>query len=123
MVDNVSFKVVLKDQEADNELRRFVMDKDVSTSFPYLQEKLCHVFPQLKQKIFSVTWTDEDGDMVTIATGEELIIALTEMPGPVYKLNIDVKSPKKTDDGRNDSNQDSQIHHGVTCDACRKNTN
>ena len=56
------------------------------------------MFPQLKQKIFSVNWTDEDGDMVTIATDEELIIALTEMPGPVYKSIIDVKSPKKTDD-------------------------
>ena len=50
------------------------------------------MFPQLNQKIFSVTWTDEDGDMVTIATDEELIIALTEMPGPVYKLKVDVKS-------------------------------
>jgi len=120
MVDNVSFKVVLKDKETEDELRRFVVDKEVSTSFPYLQEKLCLVFPQLKQKIFSVTWTDDDGDMVTIATDEELIIALTEMPGPVYKLKVDVKSPKKTDDAMNDSNQDSQIHHGVTCDVCEK---
>ena len=103
MVDNVSFKVVLKEKDTEDELRRFVVDKEVSTSFPYLQEKLCLVFPQLKQKIFSVTWTDEDGDMVTISTDEELIIALTEMPGPVYKLKIDVKSQKKTDDERNDS--------------------
>eukprot|EP00090_Calanus_glacialis_P045022 TRINITY_DN8123_c0_g1_i2.p1 TRINITY_DN8123_c0_g1~~TRINITY_DN8123_c0_g1_i2.p1 ORF type:complete len:514 (-),score=192.21 TRINITY_DN8123_c0_g1_i2:143-1684(-) len=120
MVDNVSFKVVLKDKETEDELRRFVVDKEVSTSFAYLQEKLCLVFPQLKQKIFSVTWTDEDGDMVTIATDEELIIALTEMPGPVYKLKVDVKSPKKTHDAMNDSNQDVKIHHGVTCDVCEK---
>jgi len=120
MVDNVSFKVVLKDKETEDELRRFVVDKEVSTSFPYLQEKLCLVFPRLKQKIFSVTWTDEDGDMVTIATDEELIIALTEMSGPVYKLRVDVKCQKKTYDARNDSSQDSQIHHGVTCDACEK---
>ena len=77
MVDNVSIKVVLKDKETEDELRRFVVDKEVSTSLPYLQEKLCLVFPQLKQKIFSITWTDEDGDMVSIATDEELIIALT----------------------------------------------
>merc|ERR1712007_220208 len=90
--DSVSFKVVLKEQ---NELRRFVVDKDVSTSFSYLQEKLCLVFPQLKQKIFSISWTDDDGDMVTIATDEELIIALTEMQGPVYKLIVDIKKEKK----------------------------
>jgi len=73
MADSVSFKVVLKEE---NELRRFMVDKEVSTSFSYLQEKLCLVFPQLKQKIFSITWKDEDEDMVTISTDEELIIAL-----------------------------------------------
>jgi len=114
MAENVSFKVVLKE---DNELRRFVVDKDVSTSYSYLQEKLCLVFPQLKQKIFSISWTDEDGDMVTIATDEELIIALTEMPGPVYKLTVNIKSVKKAEDT---SDEASQIHLGVTCDACEK---
>jgi len=94
-----------------------VVDKDVSTSYSYLQEKLCLVFPQLKQKIFSISWTDEDGDMVTIATDEELIIALTEMPGPVYKLTVNIKSVKKAEDT---SDEASQIHLGVTCDACEK---
>merc|ERR1711874_39757 len=112
--DSVSFKVVLKDE---NELRRFVVDKEVSTSFSYLQEKMCLVFPQLKQKIFTISWTDEDGDMVTIATDEELIIALTEMPGPVYKLIVNIKSEKKSEDV---SSKESQIHSGVVCDACEK---
>jgi hypothetical protein len=46
MAENVSFKVSLKDA-GENEVRRFVVDRDVSTSFTYLQEKLCAVFPQL----------------------------------------------------------------------------
>ena len=121
MADNVSFKVVLKDEEnAETELRRFGVDKEVSRSFPYLQEKLCLVFPQLKQKIFSITWTDEDGDMVTIATDEELIIALTEMQGPVYKLCVNAKSMKKPENAGNDSSKESHIHDGVTCDVCEK---
>merc|ERR1711915_357218 len=33
-------------------------------------------------------WTDSDGDMVTIATDEELMIALTEMQGPLYRLQL-----------------------------------
>jgi len=114
MADSVSFKVVLKEE---NELRRFVVDKEVSTSFSYLQEKLCLVFPQLKQKIFSITWIDEDGDMVTISTDEELIIALTEMAGPVYKLTVNIKSEKKTEDNSSDA---TQVHLGVVCDACEK---
>merc|ERR1711892_312976 len=123
MTDNVSFKVFLKDLNngGENEVRRFVVDKDVSTSFTYLQEKLCAVFPQLKLKIFSVSWTDEDGDTVTIGMDEELIIALTEMPGPVYKLVVNVKSQKKeetTNQAKNDSQQESPIHPGVTCDSC-----
>merc|ERR1711892_40380 len=121
MTDNVSFKVVLKDEaNAETELRRFVVDKDVSSSFPYLQEKLCLVFPQLKQKIFSITWSDEDGDMVTIANDEELIIALTEMRGPVYKLCVNAKSMKKPENTGNDSTEESHIHAGVTCDVCEK---
>jgi len=114
MADSVSFKVVLKDK---NELRRFVVDKEVSTSFSYLQEKMCLVFPQLKQKIFTISWTDEDGDMVTIATDEELIIALTEMSGPVYKLIVNIKSEKESEDV---SSKESQIHSGIVCDACEK---
>merc|ERR1711892_420105 len=125
MTDNVSFKVFLKDSNnvGENEVRRFVVDKDVSTSFTCLQEKLCAVFPQLKLKIFSVSWTDEDGDTVTIAMDEELIIAHTEMPGPVYKLVVNVKSQKKeetTNQAKNDSQQESHIHPGVTCDSCEK---
>merc|ERR1739838_554552 len=115
MSDNVSFKVFLKDQQNEgcDEVRRFVVDKNVITSFSYLQDKLCVVFPQLKQKIFSVSWTDEDGDKVTIATDEELIIALTEMPGPVYKLVANVKSQKARANVNKDSQQESQIHPGV----------
>merc|ERR1711874_170744 len=52
-----------------------------------------------------------------IATDEELIIALTEMPGPVYKLIVNIKSEKKSEDV---SSKESQIHSGVVCDACEK---
>merc|ERR1719245_350737 len=60
-----------------------------------------------------MTWKDEDGDMVTISTDEELIIALTEMAGPVYKLTVIIKSEKKTEDNSSDA---TQVHLGVVCD-------
>jgi len=117
MAASVSYKVVLNNQKNDgeNELRRFLVDKEVSSSFSYLQEKLCTVFPHLKQNDFSVSWTDEDGDLITIASDEELIIALTEQPGPLYKLVAKVKAPKT-----GFVQEDCQIHSGVTCDSCNK---
>merc|ERR1711963_589666 len=94
MADNVSFKVYLKDpsQGEETEVRRFVVDKEVSTSLVYIKEKLVSIFPILADKIFSVSWTDEDGDSITIDTDEELILALTELPGPVYKLTATVRA-------------------------------
>ena len=112
MVDTVSFKIILKENGKDVELRRILVDKDVVTSFCYLQEKLCLVFPQLKQKTFSIHWTDQDGDIITITDDEQLGIALTEMDGPVYKLFVKVKD----DDKRNADS--TVVHAGIVCDGC-----
>ena len=89
--ENLSCKVILKDPKSGGyQEETVVVDKNVSNIFNHLREKLLVAFPQLKQKTFSVTWTDEDGDMVTVASDEELIVALTEMPGPVYKIVVNV---------------------------------
>ena len=50
-------------------MRRFVVDKAVSTSYEYLVGKLGAVFPQLRAGSFSLTWTDEDGDKVRLVRG------------------------------------------------------
>jgi len=123
MADNVSFKVFLRDSDGgkESEVRRFVIDKQVSTSFIYLKEKLATVFSGLSSFTFSVTWTDDDGDDVTIASDDELMIALTEMPGPLYKLNIILKAGKKPSTGPKDKeDENQQVHPGVTCDGCDK---
>ena len=118
MTNDVSFKVVFKNQGngGDDELRRFVVEKNLSTSFSHIQEKLFSVFPQLKQKIFAVSWTDEEGDMITIATDEEFLIALKEMQGPVYKLAVS----EKDRNNMGSSVPESHVHPGVTCDGCDK---
>jgi len=112
----VSFKVFLKNND-EQEVRRFVIDKNVSTSFDYLVGKLRVVFPQIQSSAFTVGWTDDDGDHVTITTDEELIIALTEMAGPLYKLTVTVR----TGDSRGAagvSGEQEVVHLGVTCDGC-----
>merc|ERR1712018_799492 len=122
MADNVSFKVYLKDpsQGEETEVRRFVVDKEVSTSLVYIKEKLVSVFPVLAEKLFSVSWTDEDGDAITIDTDEELILALTELAGPVYKLTATVRGAKKIEQPQEPGVGANVIHHGVTCDGCDK---
>ena len=121
MGDNVSFKVFLKNDN-EQEVRRFVIDKNVSTSYDYLLEKLRVVFPQLQGSVFSVCWTDEDGDHVTITSDEELIIALTEMTGPLYKLTVNLKKVKKAaqvfEEEKDASATEKVVHYGVTCDGC-----
>merc|ERR1712180_511387 len=122
MADNVSFKVYLKDpsQGEELEVRRFVVDKEVSTSLVYIKEKLVSIFPVLADKIFSVSWTDEDGDSITIDTDEELILALTELPGPVYKLTATVRAAKKVEEPQEPGVGANMTHHGVTCAGCDK---
>ena len=88
--NTVSYKVSMKEANTDQEVRRFVIDRDVSTSLTYLREKLMTIFPALRRKDFDLTWTDEDGDDVTVRNDDELVIALTEMKGPVYKFSLKV---------------------------------
>merc|ERR1711874_695682 len=81
MGDNVSFKVFLKNDN-EQEVRRFVIDKNVSTSY------------------------------------EELIIALTEMAGPLYKLTVTVRQAVQETAGAAGGDDAEIVHHGVTCDGC-----
>merc|ERR1719367_2440204 len=118
--NTVSFKVFLKSLDGEVEARRFVVDRDVATSFTYLQEKLVSLFPgALRRANFALSWIDEDGDKVTIGTDEELVLALTEMVGPTYKINVDIKSNGKEEAAKS-SNAAGEVHTGVVCDSCEK---
>jgi len=111
---SVSFKVCLNDATSEPEVRRFVVDRDVSSSLSYLREKLITIFPALR-KDFKLTWTDDEGDKVTISSDDELIIALSEMKGPVYKLSINILSDKDTskDEESGSGNSEGEEHPGV----------
>ena len=117
MSETVSFKASKANPTTgETEVRRFTIDKDVSSSYAYLQQKLASVFPDISRKVFGVCWMDNDNDMVTIATDEDLIIALTEMEGPLYKINIIVKSGIEI---THEEPAKGEVHPGVTCDGCQ----
>ena len=120
MSTSISYKVVFKGkEEKDTEVRRFAIEQD-ATSYSSLKERLILMFPALMNSEVLVTWTDADGDKVTIAGDEDLKIALHEMTGPVYKINLEVDQKKQKEKRIKEKkeNMAGVIHLGVTCDGC-----
>jgi len=89
-MEQVSFKVSLStEKDPKPQIRRFEVPQDCSTSYIYLKEKLRSIFPQeLENSGFKITWQDQEGDIVTVDTDEELFIAMNEIKGPVFKFDI-----------------------------------
>jgi len=116
MEKTVSYKVQHR-SEAETEVRRFCLDEDCSSSFIYLEQKLCQVFPQLKRQPFSIQWTDEEGDIITVANDEDLMIALSDMKGNLFKFVVKTAKTVKKDE--NKSTKSDSIHYGVNCDGCQ----
>ena len=80
-----------KDQEESpkSQVRRFEVPQDCSTSYIYLKEKLRSLFGQeLGNSGINITWKDQENDTITIESDDELLIAMQEMKGPVYKFCI-----------------------------------
>ncbi|CAG4979621.1 unnamed protein product [Parnassius apollo] len=134
MEDKVPFKVYTywKDQTKP-EVRRFGIEKSVVTSFCYLDAKLQDVYPGLRQKRYTVSWRDEEGDDVTISSDDEVIVALSSMSENLMKLYIhcDDEAPKEiecdvvitatadaTDDVAAAGDNNFLPHSGVVCDIC-----
>jgi len=123
-MESWSYKGYLKGGDGENvEVRRFLVEKEPSstTTFDRLKKKLEEVFPSLQGKNFRVTWQDEDNDLVTIATDEELKIALTEMTGPIYKVNIEIVAQRAEIGAAAAAEKlakQGEVHPGVVCDGC-----
>ena len=100
MAEIISIKVFLRCQEEEEEVRRFSLERSEGSCVSYKQlvAKLEAMFPQLEAAVFRVSWTDEEGDAVTISTDEELGIALAEMTGPVYRLRVTVTDQARQGD-------------------------
>ena len=92
-MEQVSFKVTLTEkvqESSKSQVRRFEVPQDCSTSYIYLKEKLRSLFGQeLGNSGIKITWKDQDDDIITIESDEELIIAMHEMKGPIYKFCIE----------------------------------
>ena len=86
MEEHIQFKINLNIDDGSHEIRRFLLECKGNATFSSLKKKLQIVFPHLKNETFSVTWQDEDHDVVTVANDEELLIAMNQQKGPVFKF-------------------------------------
>merc|ERR1711970_910254 len=84
---SVSFKVTLSKGE-EQETRRFLVGQEVARSLVYLKQKIATIFPAFRRSEPVLSWVDEDGDEVVVASDEELEVALAALPGPVYKFGV-----------------------------------
>ena len=115
---SVSFKVTLSKGEKQ-ETRRFLVSQEVAGSLVYLKQKIATLFPAFRRSEPVLSWVDEEGDEVVVASDEELEIALAALPGPVYKFRVRLTDTKK--DGNRPGMarpRSDQVHPGVTCDGC-----
>ena len=89
-MEKVSFKVSFTKQDQISQVRRFEVPQDCSTSYLYLKEKLRSIFSDElgTSSGLNITWQDHDEDIVSMDSDEELIIAMHELKGPVYKFNV-----------------------------------
>jgi len=62
----------------------------------------------LKNKKFSIFWTDNEGDDVTIASDEDLNIALAELEGPVYKITVKTKYEENMQESQSTSSEEEE---------------
>ncbi|CAL1689749.1 unnamed protein product [Lasius platythorax] len=99
------------------ETRRFGIDADVATNYVYLCEKLENVFPSLRRKYYTVEWRDEESEIITISTNEELEIAVEEMSkNNICKLYIRPRSNTDRIAMLDDQIDEKTLHHYVICD-------
>jgi len=109
---SVFFKLTFIGEDGERGTRRVLVENDASKNLASLKEKLLNVFPNLKtQRNFTLYWSDDEDDDITITSDEDLVVAMTTMKGPVYKLFI------KTGNKR-EERVPSLLHPGVLCDGC-----
>lgn len=120
---SVSIKAYLLTDEANSseEIRRFGIDLTDPPVFQHLQEKIQKLYPVLGG--FSVQWRDDEGDLITVSSDDELIAAMEASKDSLFriyvrsKLQKDSASKKST---QTDAGQSfNELHSCVTCDGCQ----
>ena len=84
---NVKFKISY--MSPDKPLQKKIFEAPSDVSLPYLKEKLQSTFNLETFENCKLSWTDEDGDSISIESNEELIIALHSMKNSVVRFSLE----------------------------------
>ncbi|XP_071483957.1 sequestosome-1-like [Diadema antillarum] len=127
----MTVKAYLKRGEnANAEIRRFVVDESVTSSFEYLSKKVSQVFPSLgSPENFTIAWKDTEGDLITFSSDDELMEALGQLNEDIFRIYVkenrkgrrDRECPgKSSTDGPppKQGTEEEVFHPGVICDGC-----
>ncbi|KAL3860593.1 hypothetical protein ACJMK2_010693 [Sinanodonta woodiana] len=96
----------------EEEIRRFSVPTDVTSSYDYLSKKISDTFPSLRHGKFSLFWKDPENDVIAISSDEELLEALGYVEDSLFKIYIR-ENQASTSSGSFD-----RVHPGVICDGC-----
>ncbi|XP_004086592.1 sequestosome-1-like [Oryzias latipes] len=83
--------------EQVKEIRRFLVDQDVCSSFEKLSRQTAAVFSKLKNSSFSLFYKDEDGDLVAFSSDDELMMGLGCRKDSTFRLFIKEKKEHHRD--------------------------
>jgi len=117
------YKAYLYDRKVNKpkEIRRFSVDHDVSLSYEYLRKKVASVFPDLSNENFHLQWHDSEGDLIWFNSDEELIEALSEHQGGLFKLMIQEKSDgTESNENKEDCSESSEGGNYRRCGGGRR---
>lgn len=112
----VSVKAYLVDDLSNAiEIHRFGIDlTNNAGSYNLLKETISNLFSQLKPNKFNIYYKDDEDDLISVSTDEELILALNALPKEsLFRIYVGQCGSSKCG-GRNDNSH----HIGVTCDGC-----
>jgi sequestosome 1 len=110
-------------ENVNKEIRRFSVDPLVAANYEYMSKKVAQVFPSLgSPDNFTLAWKDSDDDMITFSSDEELVEALGQKDGDVFRIYIKPLQRRcggqTSTDGNQRGREEDVFHPGVVCDGC-----
>jgi len=118
-MSSYQLKIYHIENKVTKEIRKFTADSDIATNYEYLSAKIRTTFPDLVNKNIELFWIDNEGDLLTISSNEELMCAWNSLESLNGILKIYTKEKEKVHkSSSNKQQQQQQEHQGVICDGC-----
>jgi len=99
-------KVYHIENKVTKEIRKFTVDSDVAANYEHLSAKIRSIFPNLLNKDIEVFWIDNEGDLLTISSNEELVCAWDSLKSLNGSLKFYAKEKEKVQKPKKQQGED-----------------